>query len=125
MSKKEDDIPDPKTPTITQVQKTLVNFIEETRHNFSVMNSDREHDYKLWQQTNQNVTALEGKVDNLASSVNKLIDHNKQEDQRLQQKIDEKIQELRDDIAPKKVIVKKEPHFSLKLWWKNLWRKIF
>ena len=36
-------------PTLTQVYKSLVNFIDETRNNFSTLTEDRNHDYDLLQ----------------------------------------------------------------------------
>lgn len=123
MGEKDEPPQDAKAATLTQVHKTLVDFIDETRHNFSVMNSDREHDYNLFQKTNRNVTELQGTVENLTNSVNKLIEHNKQEDTRLRKLVKEEIEELKNEISPKKVIIKKVPIFSFKVLWKKILRK--
>lgn len=114
---------DPKAPTTTEIQKTLLAFIEETRNSFSALNSDREADVQLIHTVNQNVTALEGKVENLSHQVTSLQSTTRHDTNRLVQKVENKVDEVKETMLPKKFIIKEVPHFSIKLWWQNLFKK--
>ena len=112
----------PDAPTTTQIQKTLLAFIEETRNSFSALNSDREADVQLIHTINQNVTALEGKVENLSHQVTSLKSSTNHDTSRLVKKVEDKVEEVKEAVLPKKFIVKEVPHFSFKLWFKNLFK---
>lgn len=111
------------SPTTTQIQKTLLAFIEETRNSFSSLNSDREADVQLIHTINQNVTALEGKVENLSHQVTSLQSTTRHDTNRLVQKVEDKVDEVKETVLPKKFITKEIPHFSIGFWWRNLWHK--
>lgn len=112
-------------PTTTEIQKTLKAFIEETRTNFSVMNSDREHDHNFMQTINGNVTALEGKFQNLSSDVKLLADTVKQSGDHVAKTVQSKVDEIKNEVAPKKFIIQEVGHFSFKLWLQEIKKRIF
>jgi len=109
--------------TLETIQKTLNNFIEEVRTDFSNLRNDREHDYHVLEKINQNVISLEGKVENLAYKSDKLGDGVKQEVGKAVTAMGDKVDEIQEEIAPKKIIVKEVKHFSLRLWFKNLLKR--
>ena len=107
-------------PTLTQIWKTLVNFIDETRGNFSSQLEDRNHDYEQLQLANRNIVALEGKVENLAMEISKMKDAHKRDSQEVTKKMENSVEDLKDTVTPKKIIIKEVSHFSIRLWLKNL-----
>lgn len=105
-------------PTLTQVHKTLTTFMEETRNSLSLLNGDREYDHDFVLKMNQNLVTLEGTVQNLVAEVKRLSATTSQESQ----KVVNKVGDLQDELAPKPVVTRTVQHFSLKLWWKHLFR---
>ncbi len=106
-------------PTLTQIYKTLVNFIDETRNNFSSQLEDRNHDYEQLQLCNRNIVTLEGKIENLVMTIGKMSDAHKRDSQQ----VTNEVEDLKETVAPKKVIVQEIPYFSFKLWLKHFLRR--
>lgn len=110
-------------PTNTQIYKMLLNFIDETRGNFSSVSEDRDHDYEQLQLCNRNVVALEGKVENLVMAVSKMSAGHKRESQNVTKIVENSVEDLKETVANKKVIIKEIPHFSMRLFIKSFFRK--
>jgi chromosome segregation ATPase len=109
-------------PTPTQIYKTLINFIDETRQNFSAVNEDRNHDYEQLQLTSRNIISLEGKVENLSMNIAKMADSHKRDSEAVTKTVENEVEGLKDTVAPKKFIIKEIPHFSLRLWFRNIFK---
>lgn len=115
----DDEVPDLDQVTLTQLHNTLVNFITETRTNFSATNGDGDHDYELLQTINQNVVNMSGKLENVANLLKRVSDQMKVDSQQTRETVQTKVDEIKEEVAPKKIIVKQVPHFSLKLWFRS------
>lgn len=120
-AKKEDD-PAPildEQATNNELKKLLLDFIKETRDNFSTLNGDGNHDFEMLQTVNQNVTTLTGKVENLTLAVKKLLDVVTDGNTAMKETMENKVDEIKETVEPKKFIVKEVPHFSVRLWFKS------
>jgi len=111
--------------TNNELKKLLLDFIKETRDNFSNITGDGNHDFEMLQTVNQNVTSLTGKVENMTIAVKKLLDVVTNGNTEMKEAMETKVDEIREEVAPKKVIIKEIPYFIFKLWWKNKTRWLF
>lgn len=109
--------------TNNELKNILASFIKETRDNFSNITGDGNHDFEMLQTINQNVLTLTGKVENMTQATKRLIDIVTNGNTEMKEAMETKVDEIREEVAPKKIIVKEIPHFSFKLWWKNLFRR--
>jgi len=103
-------------PTNGELKNLLLSFIKETRDNFSNINGDGNHDFEMLQTINQNVLTLMGRVENMTAVTKKLIDIVSNGNTEMKETMETKVDEIREEVAPKKVIIKEIPHFSFKLW---------
>jgi len=116
-------MPDETPATPEKIHKALVNFIQETRDNFSTNMEEGESDFKFLQTMNENILKLISKVEGLTAAVDRLNTTLHNDNKEVKKTIVNKTEEIREEVAPKKVIVKHIPHFSLKLWWQTLWKR--
>jgi len=108
---------------LVSLQKSFESFVDETRKNFSSLNSDRESDNELMQTTNRKVAELQGQVENLLISVRNMTDAVKNNTHEVTETVEDAVDGLRKEIRPKKIIIQQIPHFSFVLWWKNKFGK--
>jgi len=109
-------------PTNGELKNLLLSFIKETRDNFSNITGDGNHDFEMLQTVNQNVLTLTGKVENMTVAVKRLLDTVTNGNTEMKEAMENKVDEIREEVAPKKVIIKEIPHFSFKLWWNSHFR---
>lgn len=108
--------------TNNELKKLLLDFIKETRDNFSTLNGDGNHDFEMLQTVNQNVTTLSGKVENLTLAVKKLLEVVTNGNTAMKETMETKVDEIKETVEPKKYIYKEVPHFSIKLWLQSRFR---
>lgn len=111
-------------PSISKLQKILLGFIEETRKNFSDSLEEGNHDFKILQAINENINILSGKVDSLAQSIEKLNTTLHKDNKNTVETMETKVDEIKEEVASKKVIVKEVPHFSFIFWLKTILKNI-
>lgn len=109
--------------TNNELKQLLLSFIDETRKNFSSLNGDGNHDFDMLTTINQNMATLTGKVENMTQVTKRLIDIVTNGNTEMKEAMETKVDEIREEVAPKKIIVKEIPHFSFKLWWKSLFKR--
>ena len=108
----------PKQPgTLEGLQSTLEAFIVETRKSFSAATQDSDTSFELLTKINTNLQTLNGNIEGLIVAIDRTSKRIHTDNKNAVDAFTLKTEEIKNEIAPKKIIIQKIPYFAL---WKVL-----